>query len=96
MNFKQSKTQEKFVLFAKEIAEKGGTLLIPAFAVGRSQEIACVLKAHEFSLPVAMDGMALKTNQILLNNLEYLKDAQLFKKTIDELTVLKNWKQRKL
>ena len=92
---KREEVEEKFVLFAKEIAEKGGTLLIPAFAVGRSQEIACVLKAHEFSLPVAMDGMALKTNQILLNNLEYLKDAQLFKKTIDELTVLKNWKQRK-
>ena len=91
----REEVEEQFVLFAKEIAEKGGTLLIPAFAVGRSQEIACVLKAHEFSLPVAMDGMALKTNQILLNNLEYLKDAQLFEKTIDELTVLKNWKQRK-
>ena len=57
--------EEEFVSFAKDVTERGGTLLVPAFAVGRSQEIACVLKSHNYSLPVAMDGMALKTNRIL-------------------------------
>jgi putative mRNA 3-end processing factor len=87
--------ENEFVSFAKEITDKGGTLLVPAFAVGRSQEIACTLNDHNFSKPVAMDGMALKTNQILKNNLECLKDSNAFLKTLDELTVVKNWKQRK-
>ena len=91
----REEVEEEFVSFAKDITERGGTLLVPAFAVGRSQEIACVLEAHNFSLPVAMDGMALKTNQILLENLEFLGDSNLFTRMINGLTEAKNWKQRK-
>ena len=91
----REEVEEEFVSFAKDITERGGTLLVPAFAVGRSQEIACVLESHNFSLPVAMDGMALKTNQILLENLEFLGDSSLFKSMINGLTEAKNWKQRK-
>ena len=87
--------EEEFVSFAKDVTERGGTLLVPAFAVGRSQEIACVLKSHNYSLPVTMDGMALKTNRILLENLEFLRDSKLFKRMINGLTEAKNWKQRK-
>ena len=91
----REEVEEEFVSFAKDITERGGTLLVPAFAVGRSQEIACVLESHNFSLPVAMDGMALKTNKILLENLEFLGDSSLFKSMINGLTEAKNWKQRK-
>ena len=91
----REEVEEEFVSFAKDITERGGTLLVPAFAVGRSKEIACVLESHNFSLPVAMDGMALKTNQILLENLEFLGDSSLFKSMINGLTEAKNWKQRK-
>lgn len=87
--------ENEFVSFAEEVTDKGGTLLVPAFAVGRSQEIACTLNNHNFSKPVVMDGMALKTNKILRNNLECLKDSKAFLKTLDELTIVKNWKQRK-
>ena len=87
--------EKEFVSFAKDVTERGGTLLVPAFAVGRSQEIACVLKSHNYSLPVTMDGMALKTNRILLENLEFLGDSELFKRMINGLTEAKNWKQRK-
>lgn len=91
----REEVEKEFVSFAKDVTERGGTLLVPAFAVGRSQEIGCVLKSHNFSLPVAMDGMALKTNKILLNNLEFLNNPELFKKMLNELTIAKNWKQRK-
>lgn len=67
--------EERFVNAARETVESGGVFLVPSFAVGRAQEIACILYAHRFNGNIYMDGMALKTNQILLENREYVKDA---------------------
>ncbi|MEM0118278.1 MAG: MBL fold metallo-hydrolase [Conexivisphaerales archaeon] len=68
--------EERFVQAAKETVEGGGVFLVPSFAVGRAQEIACILYAHGFKGRVYMDGMALKTNQILLENGDYVKDVE--------------------
>ncbi|MEM3608882.1 MAG: MBL fold metallo-hydrolase, partial [Candidatus Bathyarchaeia archaeon] len=38
--------EKRLVNETTDIVERGGTVLIPAFGVGRSQEIACVLAAH--------------------------------------------------
>ncbi len=60
------------------VVESGGTVLIPAFSVGRSQEIACILAAHHFEHPVTMDGMAREVNRITMNHKSYLRDPRLF------------------
>jgi putative mRNA 3-end processing factor len=91
----REKIENDFVAFANEVVERGGVLLVPAFAVGRAQEIACVLRAHNFQHRVAMDGMALKTNEILKRHEEYLRDPELFSETLDSLEVVTGWGQRK-
>ncbi len=93
----ESRTQVEsdFVSFAKEIVEQNGTLFVPAFSVGRAQEIACVLNAANFPYPVAMDGMALKTNEILSRYPEYLRDAVELRRAIDHVEVIRNWNQRR-
>ena len=91
----REEVERDFVAFAKEIVEGGGTLLVPAFAVGRAQEIACVLYAASFPYPVAMDGMALKTNEILFRHQEFLKDPSLFRRTIEHTHLIKDWKERR-
>ena len=92
---KREAVEAEFIQFAHEVVERGGTLLVPAFSVGRAQEIACVLRAHGFPHPVAMDGMALKTNEILFRYLEYLKDPKLFRDAIENLEIISGWSQRK-
>lgn len=87
--------ESQFVAYAKEVVERGGTMLVPAFAVGRAQEIACVLKAANFPYPVAMDGMALKTNEILFRHQEYLREAALFRSSIENLELVTSWSQRR-
>ena len=44
--------EKRFVDTCSDVVEKGGTVLVPAFGVGRSQELACVLAAHHFEYPV--------------------------------------------
>ncbi|MCX8191695.1 MAG: MBL fold metallo-hydrolase, partial [Nitrososphaerales archaeon] len=87
--------EREFVEFAKEVVERGGTLLVPAFAVGRSQEIACVLKSAKFPYRIAMDGMALKANEIHLNHPEYLRDPELLRKSLEDVEFISSWSERR-
>ena len=92
---KRTDVEEDFVEFATQIVEEGGKLLVPAFAAGRAQEIACVLEKAGFKHPVAMDGLALKVNDVLMNNLDFLKDPNLFIESIENCEAVKGWNQRR-
>lgn len=91
----REKTEKEFVSFANEVVERGGVLLVPAFSVGRAQEIACLLRAKNFRHTVAMDGMALKANEILFRYQESLRDPELFRKAIENVEVVSGWAERK-
>ncbi|MDA4112412.1 MAG: MBL fold metallo-hydrolase [Thaumarchaeota archaeon] len=91
----REKIENDFVAFANEVVERGGVLLVPAFSVGRAQEIALLLRAKNFKHKVAMDGMALKTNEILFRYQEFLRDAELFRKTMENIEVVSGWGERK-
>ena len=91
----REKIEKEFVIFANEVVERGGVLLVPAFSVGRAQEIACLLRAKNFKHTVAMDGMALKANDILFRHQEFLRDPELFRKTMENIEVVSGWSHRK-
>lgn len=84
-----------FMKRVNAIVEGGGTVLIPAFSVGRSQEILCVLAANDFKYPVAFDGMAKDVSQILLRYPKYLRDPKLFIDSINMTKWIKGWRERR-
>jgi len=87
--------EKEFVSRAAEIVERRGVALVPAFGVGRSQEIATVLAAHDFKYPVFMDGMALDATEILMNHSSSLKDEALFKRAVKKTIWVGNWNERR-
>lgn len=87
--------ESEFVSRVKDVVERGGVALVPAFGVGRSQEIATVLAAHDFRYPVFMDGMALDATEILGNHPGSLKDEELFKRTVKKTKWINNWNDRR-
>jgi putative mRNA 3-end processing factor len=89
------KVEQEFVDFANSIVEKGGVLLAPAFSVGRAQELAMTLHKHGFKHPVAMDGMALKVNEVLIRNQDSLRDPADFRRTLEHLERVTGWSQRR-
>src|SRR5206468_2134528 len=48
--------EKEFVEKVTEVVEGGGTVLVPAFGVGRSQELLSILSAFHFEHPVFVDG----------------------------------------
>jgi putative mRNA 3-end processing factor len=87
--------EKEFMEHINGVVEKGGTALIPAFSVGRSQEIACVLAANHFEYPVAMDGMAREANRIMMNHSSYMRDPKLFMKALHSAAWVEGWKDRR-
>jgi putative mRNA 3-end processing factor len=64
----RKKTEEAFINTTRRSLEAGGTVLVPAFAVGRSQEIMAVLGKHRhrgLDYPIFVDGMARKVTRIM-------------------------------
>ena len=88
--------EKEFVEHINDVVERGGTVLVPAFSVGRSQEIACILAAHHFEHPVTMDGMARKVNRIMMNHTAYLRDSKLFRDAMHSTTWVEGWKDRRV
>lgn len=87
--------EKRFVDSIKEVVERGGTVLVPAFGVGRSQEMACILTAHHFEYPVILDGMAREASRIIMNHKEFLRDPRLFMNTMRSIEWIEGWRDRR-
>jgi putative mRNA 3-end processing factor len=91
----REQSEKDLVNFALEIVERKGILFVPAFSVERAQEIACVLKAYNFPHRIAMDGMALKASEIMLRHPSFLRNPEVFKRSIEEVENITSWDKRK-
>ena len=91
----RAESERNFVLACKEVVEGGGTVLVPAFGVGRSQEIICMLADHNFTQPVFVDGMALDAIRMLETFPNALRDQQLFRRAMRDAEQIRNWQDRR-
>ncbi|WP_309491846.1 MBL fold metallo-hydrolase [Candidatus Hecatella orcuttiae] len=87
--------EKLFVGRVREVVEAGGTVLVPAFSVGRSQEVLCVLEAHGFEYSVFMDGMALEVNEIMLQHPLYFRDYALLRRALEKARWITQWRERR-
>ena len=54
----RAQTHQAFVHAVEEALERGGNVLVPAFGVGRAQEVLLMLSALPSHVPIFLDGMA--------------------------------------
>jgi putative mRNA 3-end processing factor len=93
---KRALLEKEFMEKIVDVVENGGTVLIPAFGVGRSQEIACMLTANHFKYSITVDGMTRETNRILMKRTSYLRNPRLFMDMIHSVNKVENWQDRRL
>jgi putative mRNA 3-end processing factor len=91
----RSELEKHFVESVTEVVEAGGIVLVPAFGVGRSQEILCVLAAHHFEYPVILDGMAREVSRVMMNYKEFLRDPKLFMDAMHSAEWVEGWRDRR-
>ncbi|QIB78853.1 MBL fold metallo-hydrolase [Haloferax volcanii] len=70
--------EERFVESVRTTVWEGGTVVVPAFAIGRTQELLMVLDAHDIDCYV--DGMGVRVLKMLGNHSDYVRDAAALKR----------------
>jgi putative mRNA 3-end processing factor len=80
----RKETERKFRDKVAETVERGGKVIVPAFAVGRAQEVLMTL--HSSGYEVWLDGMARAVNNIYRSAPEYLADARRFRRALESVT----------
>ena len=87
----RKETEERFIESVLDTLERGGTAIIPAFAIGRTQEILMLLDAH--GIRAYVDGMGREVYKILKKYPEYLRNPDLLDRAFGRAISVKN-KQR--
>jgi len=87
--------EDEFVAAIKEVISNDGQVLIPAFAVGRSQEMMSIVNAHRLAPYVIVDGMAKLVNAILIDHPDYLRTPKNFMKVVSETREVRGWRERR-
>jgi len=67
------RVEERFVETVERTIWEGGTVVIPAFAIGRTQEMLLICEQHD--VPCYVDGMGKRITKMLMNHAEYVRDA---------------------
>ncbi|PIN85906.1 hypothetical protein COV19_07485 [Candidatus Woesearchaeota archaeon CG10_big_fil_rev_8_21_14_0_10_44_13] len=88
-------TEKEFLNEAEETIEKGGSVLVPVFAVGRAQEIMLLLSKENLGVPVYLDGMAKEATELLLNYPKSIKNAAELRDAYEKVRFVKGSIQRK-
>jgi putative mRNA 3-end processing factor len=78
----------------EDVVARGGTVILPAFAVSRSQELAIILR--RMGLNVWYDGMGRKVSKIFLKHSEFLRKPDELKKAINQLNLVHSDHGRKM
>ena len=86
-------TERKFRDKVSETVERGGTAIVPAFAVGRAQEVLMTLAHSGFE--IYLDGMARAVNEIYEAAPEYLADGVRFRRALESVHIVEHPGDRK-
>jgi len=86
--------EKKFLDKIEEVVTRGGVVVIPAFAVARSQEIVLVLKNAGYN--VWFDGMGRKISKLFLKHPRYLRSSDNLKKALNQINFVHSDHGRKL
>jgi len=69
-----------------ETLERGGTVLLPAFAIGRTQELVRIVRSVNKDVEIFVDGMGWRVSEELAHYSAYTKDFKRFRQDMQTCT----------
>lgn len=78
-----------------DVIERGGNVLIPAFAVARAQEIIQILSKRSFNVPIYLDGMAKQITNLYKKRSDYISNPQKYENSLKDVKFIKRSRDRK-
>jgi putative mRNA 3-end processing factor len=90
---RRAKLEYEFLKKIDEVVSRGGKAIIPAFAIGRTQEIMLVLKHSKHRIYV--DGMGNTVTDIYMNKPEFLRSPKDLRRMKNRVKMVRSYRGRK-
>jgi len=84
----------RFIEHVKSVLDDGGTALVPAFAVGRSQEILAMLYKNGLVDDVYVDGMAREATRIVMGFPDFINMPEVLSKAVQKANFITSAAER--
>lgn len=94
----RDRLEKEFIEAVKSTIDEGGSVLIPSFTIGRTQELLVTLIKHGVTdVPIYVDGLARIANRIISKYPQFLRDPNLYAKAISYSSeVMGNYYRRRV
>ena len=86
--------EKKFLDEIELTLNKGGSVLLPSFAIGRAQEIIMMVTQRNFNVPIYLDGMAKKVADVLVAKELHIRNSDILKESLSKVRYVRNPKER--
>ncbi len=91
----RAEIEKKLISEIEETIDEGGHVLLPAFALGRSQELIAILGNHNFDVPIFLDGMSKAITSIYEKYPYYFDNFDHFTSALEKITPVTSIGQKK-
>lgn len=91
----RKQSEKELVETLRRTVDEGGNLILPSFALGRTQEIISVIRKHDKNIPIFLDGMGKEMTRIFLSHPRYIKEPGFFKKAVKSVNFVEDIKGKK-
>ncbi len=89
---RRSAEEARLLRSVEESVANHETVLIPVFAIGRSQEVLLILE--KYADKIAIDGMAIRATEVVTYYGRYLNDPKKLKKILDKVFIVRSREDR--
>jgi putative mRNA 3-end processing factor len=86
--------EDAFIESVKTTLDQGGSVIVPCFAIGRTQEMLLLLE--RYGIPRYLDGMGKDVTRKLLKNPEFIRDPMALKRAFANTKVVKSKRRQKV
>jgi len=87
--------EKEFIESVKEVIESGGNVLVPAFSLGRSQEIMTLMAEKLPEADLYFDGMVRTITEVMMSHPEYINKYELLAKAVNNFRAVKSSGERR-
>jgi len=84
----RQEAEEKLMREVHATLDEGGNILMPSFALGRTQELISVIRSRDPRIPIYVDGMGRELTKRYLKHPNYIRDAKEFRRQVRSVDMI--------